>query len=157
MAFIRPLRVGFMLPPSPTTHYLEIAYQSDLRILVGRWLRLVTEAEALQGYADLLAAAKQHDAHYWLLDIRRRHRSAPATLDWLLTSYYAQLMRELGPPVRIVYFMAPGLRQEFQADGTVPEPQTYHTDEPFRMNQCITEAEAVAWLRVEQTTHAESN
>lgn len=136
------------------TNYLEITYQPDSDILVGRWLRFVTEDEALQGYADLLAAAKQHEAHYWLLDIRRRHRSAPATLDWLLHSYYAQLVRELGAPVRMVYFMAPGLRQEFQGDGTVPEPHTYDRDEPFRMNQCITEAEAVAWLLSEQQAHA---
>jgi hypothetical protein len=137
-----------------TTDYLEIIYQRDLRILIGRWQRTVSEAEALQGYNDLLAAAKAHEAHYWLLDIRRRHRSAPTTLAWLLNSYYPQLVRELGPPVRMVYFMAPGLRQEFQADGTVPEPHTYDRDEPFRMNQCITEAEAVAWLRSEQQAHA---
>jgi hypothetical protein len=139
-----------MLLSYATTDYLEIAYQPDLRILVGRWLRLVTEAEALQGYADLLMAAKKYDAHYWLLDIRRRHRSAPATLDWLLATYYYQLVHELGAPVRMVYFMAPGLRQEFQTDGTVPEPHTYDHAEPFRMNQCITEAEAVAWLLGEQ-------
>jgi len=136
--------------PYAATDYLEIIYQPDLRILVGRWLRFVTEAEALQGYTDLLAAARQHDAHYWLLDIRRRHRSAPATMSWLLTTYYAQLVHELGAPVRMVYFMAPGLRQEFQQDNTVPEPHTYTPDEPFRMNQCITEAEAVAWLLGEQ-------
>jgi hypothetical protein len=147
-----PQRAVFMLLSA--TDYLEIVYQPDLRILVGRWLRLITEAEALQGYADLLAAAKQHAAHYWLLDIRRRNRSAPATLSWLLDSYYAQLVHELGPPVRMVYFMAPGLRQEFQHDGTVPEPHTYDHDEPFRMNQCITEAEAVAWLVTEQQAHA---
>jgi hypothetical protein len=136
------------------TDYLEIIYQRDLRILIGRWLRLVSEAEALQGYNDLLDAAKKYDAHYWLLDIRRRHRSAPATLDWLLTSYYQQLVHELGPPVRMVYFMAPGLRQEFQQDGTVPEPHTYEYDEPFRMNQAITEAEAIEWLLAEQRAHA---
>jgi hypothetical protein len=136
------------------TDYLEIIYQRDLHILIGRWLRLVSEAEALQGYADLLAAAQTHDAHYWLLDIRRRHRSAPATLTWLLDSYYAQLVCELGPPVRMVYFMAPGLREEFLQDGTVPEPHTYDRDEPFRMNQCITEAESVVWLRAEQQAHA---
>jgi hypothetical protein len=136
------------------TDYLEIVYQPDLRILVGRWLRIVTEQEALQGYHDLLLAAKQHDAHYWLLDIRRRHRSAPATLSWLLTSYYAQLVRELGAPVRMVYFMAPGLRQEFQDDNTVPEPATYTHDQPFRMNQCITESESVAWLQSEQRAQA---
>jgi hypothetical protein len=54
----------------------------------------------------------------------------------------------------MVYFMVPGLRQEFQADGTVPEPHTYNSDEPFRMNQCITEAEALGWLRSEQQAHA---
>jgi hypothetical protein len=144
-------RAGFFMALLySATDYLEVLYQPDLRILVGRWLRTVTEQEALQGYNDLLAAAKQYDAHYWLLDIRRRHRSAPATLNWLLNSYYDQLVRELGPPVRMVYFMAPGLRQEFQGDNTVPEPTTYTADQPFRMNQCITEGESVAWLQAEQ-------
>ena len=129
--------------------FLDIIYQKHLDILLGRWLRPVSEAEALRGYDDLLAAAKVHGAHYWLLDIRRRHRSAPTTLAWLLNSYYAQLVGELGPPVSLVYFMAPGLRGEFQQDGTVPEPATY-TGQPFRMNQAITETEAVAWLQAEQ-------
>lgn len=129
---------------------LEISYQPDFRVLVGRWLRPVTEAEAQRDYADLLAAARQFEARYWLLDIRRRGRSAPATLAWLLDTYYGQVVRELASPVRLVYFMAPGLRQEFQQDGSVPEPAAYAPDEPFRMNQCITEAEARHWLRTEQ-------
>jgi len=130
--------------------YLEISYQTDAQVLIARWLRPVTEAEALRDYAELLAAARQLDAHYWLFDIRRRGRSAPATIDWLLTSYYPQAVRELGEPVRLAYFMAPGLRQEFMADGSVPEPATYAARLPFRMNQCITEAEAISWLRQEQ-------
>lgn len=130
---------------------LEIIYQSDLQVLFGRWLRPVTEAEARQDYADLLAAAQHFGAHHWLFDIRRRGRSDPATLTWLLEVYYAQAVQALGPPVRLVYFMAPGLRQEFQADGLVPEPAAYATNQPFRMNQCITEGEAVSWLLSEQT------
>jgi hypothetical protein len=131
------------------TDFLEIIYQEHLNILLGRWLRPVSEAEARRGYDDLLAAAKVHGAHYWLLDIRRRHRSAPTTLSWLLGSYYDQLVRELGAPVSLVYFMAPGLRGEFQQDGTVPEPETY-VGQPFRMNQTTTETEAVEWLQAEQ-------
>lgn len=132
-----------------STDFLEIIYQEHLDILLGRWLRPVSEAEALRGYDDLLATAKAHGARYWLLDIRRRHRSAPTTLAWLLGSYYDQLVRELGPPVSLVYFMAPGLRGEFQQDGTVPEPETY-AGQSFRMNQAITETEAVSWLQNEQ-------
>jgi hypothetical protein len=141
------------LPPAASER-LEIIYQLDLQILIGRWLRPVTEVEARQDYADLLAAAQQAQAHYWLFDIRRRGRSTPATLAWLLDSFYAQVVRELGPPVRLVYFMAPGLRQEFQADGLVPELAAYTTNQPFRMNQCITEGEAISWLRSEQ--HSQS-
>ena len=132
-----------------STPFLELRFQPHANILVGRWLRPVTEAEARQGYADLLAAARQHGARYWLLDIRRRHRSAPATLAWLLASYYPQLVQELGPPVCVVYFMAPGLRGEFLADGTVPEPATF-AGRPFRLNQTITETAALAWLLAEQ-------
>jgi hypothetical protein len=131
---------------------LEIIYQSDLQILFGRWLRPVTEAEARQDYADLLAAAQHFGARHWLFDIRRRGRSDLATLAWLLDEYYAQAVRALGPPVRLVYFMAPGLRQEFQADGVVPELAAYATHQPFRMNQCITEGEAVNWLLSEQAS-----
>ncbi|WP_125917178.1 hypothetical protein [Hymenobacter coccineus] len=83
--------------PYPSAYFLEISYQPYNDILVGRWLRPVTEAEARQGYDDLLAAAQPHQARYWLLDIRRRHRSAPATLAWLLGTYYNQLVRTLGP------------------------------------------------------------
>ena len=132
------------------SEHLEISYQPDFRVLVGRWLQPVTEAEARRDYTDLLAAARQFGARYWLLDIRRRGRSAPATLAWLLDTYYAQVVQALGPPVRLVYFMAPGLRQEFQQDGSVPEPVAYATQESFRMNQCITEAEAMSWLLAEQ-------
>jgi hypothetical protein len=133
-----------------SSDHLEISYQTDFGVLIGRWLRPVTEDEARQDYADLLAAAQHFEAHYWLFDIRRRGRSSPHTLNWLLTSYYAHVVRELGEPVRLVYFMAPGLRQEFQNDGVVPEPDTYAAQLPFRMNQCITEAEALAWLHQEQ-------
>ena len=116
-------------------------------------MRPVTEAEARHGYEALLAAAHRHKARYWLLDIRRRHRSSPAILTWLLDSYYGQLVRELGTPMCVAYFMAPGLRGEFLQDGTVPEPATYQ-GQPFRMNQTITETEAVAWLREQQTQPA---
>ncbi len=129
--------------------FLDIIYQSHNDILLGRWLRPVTEEEARLGYDELLAAAKLHQARYWLLDIRRRHRSAPATLAWLLGNYYDQLVRALGPPVCVVYFMAPGLREEFMQDGVVPEPASY-AGSPFRLNQVITETEAVAWLLGEQ-------
>lgn len=129
--------------------FLEITYQSHHDILLGRWLRKVTEAEARQGYDDLLAASKEYNAHYWLLDIRRRHRSSSNTISWLLDTYYGELVRTLGPPVCMVYFMAPALRDEFMQDGVVPEPSSY-AGKPFRMNQLTTEADAVAWLLHEQ-------
>ncbi|MGI4833896.1 MAG: hypothetical protein ACRYFK_10590 [Janthinobacterium lividum] len=135
--------------------YLEIIYHRDYRILIGRFLRPLSEAENEQCYLDLLAAAQQHGScRYWLLDIRRRDRSGPLTLAWLLNDFYPRLVRELGSPVRVVYFMAPNLRQEFQVDGTIPEPNTYEPNEPFRMNQCITEGEAVRWLLAEQKAQA---
>ena len=140
-----------MIVSYPPTDFLEVTYQRHNDILLGRWLRPVTEEEARRGYDDLLAAAKLHKARYWLLDIRRRHRSAPATLAWLLSKYYEQLVRELGPPVCMVYFMAPGLREEFMQDGAVPEPHTYD-GQPFRLNQTITETDAVAWLLSEQNS-----
>lgn len=129
--------------------FLEIIYQHHTDILLGRWLRPVTETEARRGYDELLATAKTHGARYWLLDIRRRHRSAPATLAWLLGTYYPLLVQELGAPVCMVYFMAPSLREEFMQDGVVPEPATY-AGQPFRLNQTITETDAVAWLLAEQ-------
>ncbi|MBC8081875.1 MAG: hypothetical protein H7Z21_01580 [Hymenobacter sp.] len=134
--------------------FLTITYNCETQMLVGRWLRPVTLPEARRGYDELLTVARQQQAHYWLLDIRRRNRSAPETLHWLLTTYYETLVAELGAPVCMVYFMSPDLRKDFEVDGTVPEPDSY-AGKSFRMNQCTTEAEAVAWLlqEREQETH----
>ena len=139
-----------MNPTYQSADFLDIIYQSHHDILLGRWLRPVTEVEARLGYNYLLAAAHQHNAHYWLLDIRRRHRSAPAVMTWLLGTYYDQLIRELGAPVCMVFFMPLGLREEFMQDGVVPEPVSY-AGKSFRLNQTTTEAEAVTWLLTEQT------
>jgi len=134
-----------------STDALEIIYHRDHHILIGRFLRPLSEEENHQCYLELLAAAHARDnCRYWLLNIRRRGRSGPVVLQWLLHDFYPQLQRELGTPARLVYFMAPGLREEFQLDGTVPEPSTYDLAEPFRMHQCITEGEAVDWLLEEQ-------
>lgn len=138
------------------THYsatevLEISYHRDYHLLIGRFLRPLTEEENRQCYLDLLAAAHARgNCRYWLLDIRRRGRSGPVVLQWLQRDFYQQLQHELGLPVRIVYFLAPGLREEFLTDGTVPEPHTYAPGAPFSINQCITEREAVQWLLAEQ-------
>ena len=130
---------------------LEIIYHRDYRILIGRFLRPLTEAENEQCYLDLLAAAHTRgDVRFWLLDIRRRHRSGPQVLPWLLHEFYPRLVRELGAPVRVAYFLSPDLREEFRTDGTVPEPHTYPTGDAFRLNQCLTEAEAINWLLAEQ-------
>ena len=37
----------------------------------------------------------------------------------------------MAPPVCIVYFMAPGLREEFMQDSMVPGPHNYD-GQPFR-------------------------
>jgi hypothetical protein len=137
-----------------SSDFLSISYNCDTHILVGRWLRQVTTAEARQGYDELLTVAKQQQARYWLLDIRRRSRSSSETLTWLLNTYYAVLVAELGPPVCMVYFMSPDLRKDFEVDGTVPEPATY-AGKPFRMNQCTTEAESMEWLLQEQQKEAQ--
>lgn len=57
-----------MLLPYPSADFLEINHQVHNDILVGRWLRPVTEAEARQGYDNLLAATQPHHARYWLLE-----------------------------------------------------------------------------------------
>lgn len=133
------------------TDALEIIYHRDHHILIGRFLRPLSEAENRQCYLDLLAAAQARgNCRYWLLDIRRRDRSGPEVLQWLLQNFYPRLVHELGQPMRLVYFLAPGLREEFLSDGTVPAPATYLSQDAFRMNQCITEREAVQWLLQEQ-------
>lgn len=135
---------------------LEIIYHRDYRIIIGRFLRSLSEDENRQCYLDLLAAAHaHHDCRYWLLDIRRRHRSGPVVMQWLQHDFYLQMQRELGTPVRLVYFMAPGLHEEFQTDGTAPTPSTYKPTDSFYINQCITEGESVRWLLDEQKAEAQ--
>lgn len=129
--------------------YLEISYQTDIQILIARWLRPVTEAEALRDHTELLAAARHFRTHRWLFDIRRRGRSAPATIDWLLGEYFPEASRELGAPIRLAYFMAPGLRQELAEDRAQVEPTPAAAPGPLLIFQCITEAEAINWLSQE--------
>jgi hypothetical protein len=137
----------------PAPEFIEITFQADTHILVGRWLRPVTDEEALLAFDELLAAAKTHQARYWLLDIRRRARSTPPTMRWLYDSYYPQLVQEVGQRVSLVYFMSPNLRSEFKSDGTGNRPRTL-AEHSLRMNQCITETEAIAWLQQEQEQDA---
>ena len=132
-----------------SSDFLTISYNCDTQILVSRWLRPVTLAEAQRGYDELLAAARQQQAHYWLLDIRRRSCSAPETLQWLMNTYYETMATELGPPVCLVYFISPDLCRDFEVDGAIPKPESY-AGKPFRLNQCTTEAESLAWLMQEQ-------
>ncbi|NVO84441.1 hypothetical protein [Hymenobacter terrestris] len=73
------------------TSALSITFRSDLDLLIVRWLRDVKQSELQEGYAQVLQAAIQHQAAYWLVDSRRRFKSNPEMVDWLAHEYLPDL------------------------------------------------------------------
>ncbi|MGI4871010.1 MAG: hypothetical protein ACRYFX_07510 [Janthinobacterium lividum] len=95
--------------PLPATTYppdvFTLEYRPEPGILVGRWLRPVSMAEAQVTYAAVLAAAQAHgNCHRWLLDVRRRSTGDPTITQWFGTEFGPRLAGALGGPVAIAYF-----------------------------------------------------
>lgn len=129
--------------------FLTISYNYDTHILVGRWLRPVTPLEARHGYEELLAAARQQKAQYWLIDVRRCHHSSTEIQEWLKKSYYPSLTAHLDVPVYMIYFMAPDMRKDYEVDGQLTKSAAT-TGQPLHLNLCTTEGECMNWLVQQQ-------
>ncbi|MVN78224.1 hypothetical protein GO988_17990 [Hymenobacter sp. HMF4947] len=94
-----------LLPATVPADAFSLEYRPEQHLLIGRWLRPVTLAEAQAIYEALLAAALAHDnCRHWLLDIRRRAVGDAALIHWFGEAFTPRLAAAFASPVYIAYF-----------------------------------------------------
>ncbi|TDN39466.1 hypothetical protein E4631_14505 [Hymenobacter sp. UV11] len=123
-----------------STTFLEIAYRSDLGLLMGRWLCSVAEAELHVGYEALRQAALHHGCGYWLIDSRRRVCRL-SSAEWVTTHYLPQVQQALGQPLRVGVLVLP--------DYLASQPQAYCNcplSAPVQFARFVDEGAANTWL-----------
>ena len=133
---------------SPVT--CTIHYRPDLSVLVVRW---PADAALLQLQADftaVLAAAQQHNAARWLLDVRRRERISVELGRWTTTLFYPQAASRLAPqilhisvlcsPARMAVYAADPVQMQYLTYGLAPE-------RPYYMHLFGDEGTAMEWLQ----------
>lgn len=126
-----------------------IQYRSDLNALVVRWL---SDAPLLQLQADftaVLAAAQEHGAAHWLLDVRRREQISPELGRWTTTVFYPLAASSLAPqvlhisvlcsPARMAVYASDPVQMHYLTYGLAPE-------RPYYMRLFGDEGAAMEWL-----------
>ncbi|GAB2944420.1 hypothetical protein GCM10027048_06520 [Hymenobacter coalescens] len=127
--------------------FLQIDYRPDLDMLVGRWLRAVSEGELYASYPALLETARHYGCRYWLLDARRRLNVEVAITPWLLNDFVPRLGQHLNGRTYLAYLVAPlQLTRAVPAAQIIP-PQVYFEGKAALMQRFTEEAAALAWLR----------
>ncbi|OON71085.1 hypothetical protein [Hymenobacter sp. CRA2] len=138
----------------PHLSFLQIDYRPGPGLLIGRWLRAVTEGELYASYPALLETALAHGCRYWLLDARRRLNVEVAITPWLLNDFAPRLGQHLGGRVFLAYLVAPiQMTDAVPADKVIP-PQVYFDGKSCLMQRFIDEDAALAWLQQHQALAA---
>ena len=134
-----------MNPLPASADFLHLTHRPDADLLIGRWLRSVSEPELRAGYAALREAALAHRCRRWLVDARRRvdrSRNAP---EWVVTDFLPQVQRELDAALRVAFLVLPNHLHEVENDlehsETRPAPGSL-----FQFARFIDEGAANAWL-----------
>ena len=130
--------------------YLSLQHRSDLNFLVARWMRPVSDAETRQGYALILAAARESGCPYWLLDGRRRPAALPATTRWGLEEFFPQLGAALGQPVFMSQLLSPTYQALTDTQPAFQEAEEQGPVQGYSMRRFNDETKAVNWLRQRQ-------
>ncbi|TGD80397.1 hypothetical protein [Hymenobacter wooponensis] len=129
--------------------YLTLTYRSDLKFLVARWLRPVSNAETREGYQLILEAAQQSDCPYWLLDGRRRTPADPETTAWGLNEFFPTLSPTLGSTVYMSQLLSPFYQQLTHTIEAFERADTDPT-RTYQMRRFNDETHAVQWLQIAQ-------
>lgn len=130
--------------------YLTLQYRSDLNFLVARWMRPVSDAETRQGYALILAAARDCQSPYWLLDGRRRPAAEPATTRWGLEEFFPQLGAALGQVVFMSQLLSPSYQALTDTQVVFQQAEQQGPVLGYHMRRFNDETQAVNWLRQQQ-------
>ncbi|TGE04584.1 hypothetical protein [Hymenobacter fodinae] len=129
--------------------YITLTYRSDLKFLVARWQRPVTNTETREGYHLILHAAQQCDCPYWLLDGRRRTPADPETTAWGLNEFFPSLRDKLGSTVYMSQLLSPFYQQLTHTIEAFERADTDPT-RTYQMRRFNDETNAVQWLQEAQ-------
>lgn len=127
-----------------STPFLEIAYSTDLDLLMGRWLCTVAEAEMHASYDALRQAALHYTYGNWLIDARRRVCRYLHRTEWVTRHYLPQMQQALGEPLCVGLLVLP--------DYLASLPQAYAYCVPTAAVQFasfVDEGAANSWLATE--------
>ncbi|HEX8349696.1 MAG TPA: hypothetical protein VF598_07030 [Hymenobacter sp.] len=125
--------------------YLQLAFRSDLQVLVARWMRQPTQQEMREGYNTLLSMARVQASCYWLVDTRRRDRANQESTQWMIEVFFPQVAAQLHDRVYVAYLFMPNHLREVEADASVP-PLTYFDNRPYQVARFTEEQAAMEWL-----------
>ncbi|UOG76597.1 hypothetical protein MTX78_08340 [Hymenobacter tibetensis] len=128
-----------------STAYLDVTYDEEIQVLIGRWKRGVMPFELQQGYAAILDIAAEKDCRFWLLDIRRRTGVDASDVFWMMEDFFPRLHPRLGSTTYMALLMAPhhlagALSNIGLASNNAPQGQ------PYLIQRFTEEAPALAWL-----------
>ncbi len=125
---------------------MPTAFRPDLGILVSRWTRQPLSATLLAPiYEELAIIAGQHQACYWLQDIRHRESNDPDITRWLLATYFPAVASQLGGRLHVAYLANPTLLEAITSAPNFALPAAYR-DSPYVVAFFSAEGEAYAWL-----------
>lgn len=130
-----------MCPNLYSTDFLDVNFRPDLGLLLGRWLRAVSEAELLAGYDNLRRATLHCGATSWFIDSRRRASHSYYSPEWVTVTFLPQLQRELARPLNVSFLVLPDyLRGRVDVPGVCPSAS------PVQFACFLDEGAAHAWL-----------
>lgn len=139
---------------SQLTDLMPTTFRPDLGMLVSRWTRQPLSAAPLQPiYEDLATIAEQHQARYWLQDVRHREFNDPDITRWLLTTYFPAVAERLGGRLHVAYLANPALLQAIITSPGFARPEAYHVS-PYVVAFFSAEGEAFGWLTQERMRDA---
>ncbi|MCC3158405.1 hypothetical protein LJ737_14240 [Hymenobacter sp. 15J16-1T3B] len=133
-----------MLPPS-----CSIQYRSDLQVLVVRWPADAPLPQLQADFEAVLHAAASHQAHRWLLDVRRREDLAPELAHWTTHDFFPRAAAQLGaPPLRIATLASPTRMLVYERDEYQRRTLAYGQADsrPYRLLLFGDEGAAMQWL-----------
>ncbi|GAB3733138.1 hypothetical protein GCM10027594_14890 [Hymenobacter agri] len=134
---------------SPIDDFLTLAYRTDLATFTVRWLRAVSFAELQAGFGEALRLAQAHQAHRWLVDVRRRTELDAVSSTWVAKQLLVQAAAEAAPAhLSVAYLLSPSRAQELQHDSGLRDATTIAQadTQPYRLLTFLDEGPAVNWL-----------
>jgi hypothetical protein len=129
---------------------LQLAYRSDLDILVGRWGYQPVPQELPAVYQQVRALAVQENSRFWLQDIRRRTLNDPQITQWLLEKFFPEMAQRLGGRLYVAYLVGPALHEAIVGRPDYVPAEAYH-HKPFAISFFGDERAAIQWLQIQQT------